>query len=142
MWQPVQKFRGFEYNSKHNYCHHYIPLSILKQSENWLKSRVSKWSNNVGILYSFITVLCCDDYIVSLCCLEQISDYHCGTRLTGTESCSWYSSCITLCNCTNMHVVLHSMESIFQSVTAGCGRSHKSTKYFKTSIIKKITRMK
>jgi hypothetical protein len=34
VWQPVQKFRGFECNSKRNYCHHYIPLSILKQSEN------------------------------------------------------------------------------------------------------------
>lgn len=46
---------------KENYCHHYIPLSILKQSENGLKPRVSKWSYNVGMMYSFITVLCCND---------------------------------------------------------------------------------
>jgi hypothetical protein len=45
----------------------------------------------------------------------------------------------TLCNCTNMRVVLHSMESIIQSVTVGCGRSHKSKNYFKTNIIQKIT---
>jgi hypothetical protein len=93
------------------------------------------------MMYSFITVLCCDDWLVSVCCLEWISDYGCGTRLTGTVRAAVGTVAVSLCVTVRARACcsLFRVEPIIRSVTVGCGRSNKSTEYYKTNKTQKIT---
>lgn len=57
------------------------------------------------MMYLFITVLCCDDWLVSVCCLEWISDYDCGTRLTGTVRAAAGTVAVSLCVTARAHML-------------------------------------